>query len=339
MAEIFDSVTSEELALLLASKSDAGHLHAQYVTTAQGDARYHLKTFIDTSFYTKAEIDAALTGKAASGHDHTLASLSDVGSTLPTDGQSLVWNAGFAEWRPASLVSGGVVDHAALAGLALDDHAQYHTDARGDIRYYLKATIDTNFYTKTAVDTALASKAASAHAHALSDLSNVGSVAPSDGQALVWNLGFAEWRPATVSSGGVTDHGALTGLADDDHAIYHTNARGDARYYLKSEVDAALAGKAAVVSRVFVTANHTALAEQIIAVDTDFAAVTITAPATPADQTYFFVGDAGGNAAINNITVVFGVETLGGISQDFVLDVSNYGTGFLYSGGDWELFK
>lgn len=29
---------------------------------------------------------------------------------------------------------------------------------------------------------------------------------------------------------GTTDHGALTGLADDDHAQYHNNARGDARY-------------------------------------------------------------------------------------------------------------
>jgi len=30
--------------------------------------------------------------------------------------------------------------------------------------------------------------------------------------------------------GGVTDHGALTGLADDDHAQYHNDTRGDARY-------------------------------------------------------------------------------------------------------------
>lgn len=30
--------------------------------------------------------------------------------------------------------------------------------------------------------------------------------------------------------GGVTDHGMLTGLADDDHLQYHTDARGDARY-------------------------------------------------------------------------------------------------------------
>ena len=31
-------------------------------------------------------------------------------------------------------------------------------------------------------------------------------------------------------SAGVTDHGLLTGLADDDHGQYHTDARGDARY-------------------------------------------------------------------------------------------------------------
>ena len=30
--------------------------------------------------------------------------------------------------------------------------------------------------------------------------------------------------------GGVTDHGALSGLADDDHAQYHNDTRGDARY-------------------------------------------------------------------------------------------------------------
>ena len=32
------------------------------------------------------------------------------------------------------------------------------------------------------------------------------------------------------TGGGITDHGALTGLGDDDHLQYHTDARGDARY-------------------------------------------------------------------------------------------------------------
>lgn len=46
-----------------------------------------------------------------------------------------------------------------------------------------------------------------------------------------------EWSDA---SGGVTDHGALTGLSDDDHPQYHTDARGDARYYTKGQVDTAI---------------------------------------------------------------------------------------------------
>jgi len=44
--------------------------------------------------------------------------------------------------------------------------------------------------------------------------------------------------PLTASgSSGVTDHGALTGLLDDDHTQYHTDARGDARYYTQAQVD------------------------------------------------------------------------------------------------------
>lgn len=37
--------------------------------------------------------------------------------------------------------------------------------------------------------------------------------------------------------GGVTDHGALTGLTDDDHPQYLNNARGDDRYYTKTQTD------------------------------------------------------------------------------------------------------
>lgn len=48
------------------------------------------------------------------------------------------------------------------------------------------------------------------------------------------------------SGGGVTDHGALTGLADDDHTQYHNDTRGDARYYTKSQVDTSLSNKADV---------------------------------------------------------------------------------------------
>ncbi len=43
-----------------------------------------------------------------------------------------------------------------------------------------------------------------------------------------WQVVVGAFTPA--ASGGVTDHGALTGLADDDHTQYFNQARGDVRY-------------------------------------------------------------------------------------------------------------
>jgi microcystin-dependent protein len=70
-------------------------------------------------------------------------------------------------------------------------------------------------------------------------------------KAIVWS-GTAWVDLATGGGGGggggFTDHGALTGLADDDHGQYHTDARGDARYYTKAQVDGAIAGHEADAS-------------------------------------------------------------------------------------------
>lgn len=38
------------------------------------------------------------------------------------------------------------------------------------------------------------------------------------------------WATSSGGSGGVTDHGELDGLADDDHTQYYNQARGDVRY-------------------------------------------------------------------------------------------------------------
>lgn len=43
-------------------------------------------------------------------------------------------------------------------------------------------------------------------------------------------VSFTAGFQSVSTSGGVTDHGALTGLGDDDHTQYLNNARGDARY-------------------------------------------------------------------------------------------------------------
>lgn len=49
-----------------------------------------------------------------------------------------------------------------------------------------------------------------------------------DGKALTYDHAGSKYEHTTPS--GVTDHGELTGLADDDHTQYHNDARGDARY-------------------------------------------------------------------------------------------------------------
>ena len=53
----------------------------------------------------------------------------------------------------------------------------------------------------------------------------------------------------------ITDHGQLSGLADDDHVQYHNDVRGDARYYTKTQVDTSLAGKAPTTSVTTVQTN------------------------------------------------------------------------------------
>ena len=53
---------------------------------------------------------------------------------------------------------------------------------------------------------------------------------------------YVDWRVNSLASSGasagISDHGMLAGLSDDDHTIYHTDARGDARYDTKAQVSA-----------------------------------------------------------------------------------------------------
>ncbi len=56
----------------------------------------------------------------------------------------------------------------------------------------------------------------------------------SDTRKLKVGNGTTAWNSLAyaiaVGGGGVADHGALSGLGDDDHSQYHNDARGDARY-------------------------------------------------------------------------------------------------------------
>lgn len=67
--------------------------------------------------------------------------------------------------------------------------------------------------------------------HSLATLSDVDISALADGTAPVWDAGAGLFVMGTA---GVTDHGALTGLSDDDHPQYHNDTRGDVRYTQKA---------------------------------------------------------------------------------------------------------
>ena len=84
------------------------------------------------------EIVSEIGSEAGSG-SLTLIGLTDTPGSYD-DGKYLKATASGTEW---ATVSGGVFTHGDLSGLGDDDHTQYHTDARGDVRYYTQAEVDT----------------------------------------------------------------------------------------------------------------------------------------------------------------------------------------------------
>lgn len=119
------------------------------------------------------------------------------------DGESAQYVFNGTNWIKLSDVDWG--DHGSLVGLGDDDHTQYHNDTRGDARYYQQSYFyDTSQGSQTAI---------LADATGKIDISflNVGEIV------------------------GSLEHHDLGGLGDDDHTQYHTDARGDIRYYKKTE--------------------------------------------------------------------------------------------------------
>ncbi len=111
----------------------------------------------------------------------------------------------------ASFITSSASDHGSLIGLGDDDHAQYHNDTRGDLRYYTKTILF--------------------------------STAPGEGASLIkiedsggfYTSDTIEGALQEIAGGGgTTDHGSLIGLGDDDHAQYHNDTRGDIRYHTKT---------------------------------------------------------------------------------------------------------
>jgi len=73
-------------------------------------------------------------------------------------------------WFIASAASTEAANHSNLTNLSADDHPQYHSDVRGDNRYYKKTELnegqlDNRYFTESETNTALAGKSNTSHTH------------------------------------------------------------------------------------------------------------------------------------------------------------------------------
>ena len=125
------------------------------------------------------------------------------------------------------------VDHGSIAGLGDDDHSQYHTDARALTWLGTRSTSDlsegTNLYyteARVSANTDVTANTAARH----------DAVTVTDTATVNLTLTGQDIKADVIAS--AVDHGSLSGLSDDDHSQYHNDARGDARYYTETELDA-----------------------------------------------------------------------------------------------------
>jgi len=150
--------------------------------------------------------------------------------------------------------------------------AKANSNHSHDERYYIKSSVDTflaskadaadvsgkadaehnhdtRYYKKSEVDTKIDLKANAAHDHGIVKDGSGNKFLADDGTYKIVSGGDSG------GSGGVSEHGDLSGLSDDDHPQYFNETRGDTRYALKShnhddryytetEIDTKLSAKA-----------------------------------------------------------------------------------------------
>jgi hypothetical protein len=86
------------------------------------------------------------------------------------------------------------------------------------------------------------------------------------------------------------------------------------------------------------TANYTAADKEGILADTSGGAFTVTLPATPATGAQVIVADPTGDWGTNNLTIGRNGETIAGVAQDLVCDISGVSVQVVYDGTTWAVY-
>lgn len=251
---------------------DAGQLDNRYYTETELDAGqlntlYYTKTLLnagqlDTRYYTETELDAGqLDNRYFTEVEHINVStgVADAGKPLILDAAGLVdssmldltflgdyylktefinFSTGAGDTgKPVVLDANGHIDatmifdedinHGDVAGLDQDDHQQYILLTGNAIRNAVTGFIDMSggrFILPQATDIPTAIPTGVE-----------GELAWDTDDDILYVWDGTQWIVVAGGGGGGGDHGVLAGLGDDDHTQYHTDARGDARYYQQSE--------------------------------------------------------------------------------------------------------
>ena len=258
--------------------------HSQYHNNTRGDARYTQRSnnlsdvaSAPTSFSNIKQaastsatgvVELATSSEVAAGTDSSRAV---VPSTLASNY--------VAEGEPDSVSQGMIVDNAVNnAKLASNSVANSNmqndavdtaeiADGAVDVAKLATNAVSNIKIQNNAVDTAEIATGAVTVAKMDSGAATSGQVLTADG---------ASGQTYETPSTGVTDHGALTGLADDDHSQYHNNTRGDARYTQRSNNLSDVASAPTSFSNIKQSASTTTTGVIEIATSAEVAAGTDT---------------------------------------------------------------
>ena len=198
---------------IAADVSPAGISHASLANLTTGDPH--------TQYQLESEKNAAngYAGLNSSGllspsriPGMPLSFLTDVSPGTPTNGQVLTYHTSSSQWRSQSPIV-YVTDHGALTGLGDDDHTQYLTSPRANTWLASKTTSNLTegsnlYYTDERVQDAVGAM-----------------VSPSS--TVRWSYNDTAGKIQAFVSPANIDHGALGGLADDDHLQYLTSPRAN----------------------------------------------------------------------------------------------------------------
>jgi hypothetical protein len=87
------------------------------------------------------------------------------------------------------------------------------------------------------------------------------------------------------------------------------------------------------------TANYTASINEGVLTDTSGSSFTVTLPASPIAGSQVVISDSGNAWGTNNLTVARNGETIGGLAENLVCDISGASITLIYDGASWEVFS